>query len=484
MQSDTENSDASAKRGLLRSRKLWLSILGVLAVLVIFLPNIVLAMMGGKIQRQLSHETGLHIQCDSLSAGWFSPVTVNNLSASTVSGQPVVTLQRLRTQKSLWGLIAKDIDVGGIEVESLVAYVSGNPATREELKAAIAQMDPRSGLLKHIADPDKDVDVRFLFDAVEVQLQTKDSTQWKSVASTDSFKFRLQRGGEITQVSLHDGQKTTWQVKLLPEVCDHGLKFVAPVLSGALDVDGDCSLAINTFQMSPDHPKDLLISGTLSLHAVNAEIETPLIQNLTKAIGHVTENGVPLNLQIADESVVSFAVKDRVVTHSGLSFGLPKVLPSLVLTSGGDVGLDGTLDFQIAAAIPFENMGEAALLQKLGAPELAVPVRGTFAEPKIEIGKGKAIAGLAQEVVESATNGNVDIGPLLEKVGELELLEKLKQRRTQKNEEEEEFEISIPPLVAEDEPMVNEEAEEQKREGILSRIRKRREQRAQEKEND
>jgi hypothetical protein len=53
---------------------------------------------------------------------------------------------------------------------------------------------------------------------------------------------------------------------------------------------------------------------------------------------------------------------------------------------------------------------------------LTIPVTGTFQEPKVEVGKGKAVGSLIRDVVRSATDEQIDPAPLLEKIGELGLL--------------------------------------------------------------
>ena len=465
MQDNDPNASASSKpRGLLRSPKLWLSIVGVVLLFVLFLPTIVLAFMSGSIQTKLSNETGLRVRCDSISAGWFSSVQVKNLSVATESGKPVASLKRLRTQKSLFGLLTKDVKVGELQFDSLSAQVPADGETLAEIVNAIQSMNTREGLLSRIVNPDEDTDVQFVFNGVEIQLRDHDADDTQEIASTDHLGLSVKRTDGLSKLTISQ-PGTSWNVNLLPEVCDQGLKFVAPILEGALAVDGDCSLVVDQMAVTVEQPSDLDLSGTLSLHAVTAEIEAPMIRGLTQAIGQLTENGIPLHVQIANESNVAFQAKDGVVTHNGLSFGLPKVLPSLVLTSGGDVGLDGMLDFQIAASIPFKDMGQEDLLQKLGAPTLSVPVTGTFDEPKVEIGKGKAVAGLARDVVSSLTDGEVDVAPILEKVGELGLLEKLKERRAQK-----ELEKQSEGNGAVDEPT--------KRDGLFNRLKRLREQRA------
>ena len=461
--------DADSGTGKAFRWKRWLLIcVVVLLGVVLLLPWIVSATMAGRISSRLSDETGLDVSVASLSAGWFSPVSAGDIVVKVSGGDEVLRVKSVRTGKSLWGLMTRDKVVGDVFIDELKTQVPLSGAIAQELKTALQQIDPTEGLIGVVANPNVDAHVEFHFTNASVSLQTDPESDWQTVAEELNVDLTLDREGDHVEL---DGQVADSSLVLSPLLCDHGLQFIAPVLAGALDLHGQCTLNVQEFHLEPPNWNVATIDGALVLNAVNAEVNGPMIKGVANSISQLSDGGgnVPLIIQIADQSSVSFSLADGAVYHDGLSFGLPKVLPSLVLTSSGKVGLDQTLNFQVQTSIPFETMGEDPLLQKLGSPKLTVPVNGTFAEPKIEIGEGKMLGGLVRDAVKGLTNDNVDAGPLLEKIAESELLSGLKQRLDRNKDSDGE-------LSPDGEPADDD--------GILARILRMREEKKRQQESD
>ncbi len=426
-QKSSLKSDAPKQRTGRRSR-IALAVVALILLLIAFLPRIAAAWMRESIQEQLSDETGLNVTLDSLSAGWFSPVQVGDLRVRSPSGREVVAVDRISTQKGILGLITRGKEVGEIRINRPVVSIDLDPALVEELRAATANIDVNKGILKVITAPDRDAFVQFrVFDA-SVQVKTDRKSEWQGVTDTLVLYVDLDREGQDTNLDVRIPESP---FRVSPVLCDHGLQFVTPVLSQALGVRGDCALAVDHCQLNVADIQAMELDGKLTLHAVNAEVEGAIIRGITGAIASLSDqqegdpSGRTIDLQVADESEIVFNVRDGVVNHSGFAFGLPKVLPSLVLTTNGDVSFDRSLDLSGNAALPFERMGDSEFMRKLGSPSFTVPVGGTLDEPQFDVGKGKMLGRFVQELVSNATDQNVDAGPMLKQLAESGLLSRL-----------------------------------------------------------
>ena len=441
--SSSKSDTSSSKSG--RLLKFALVAVVILLLLVAFLPRIAAAWMRENIQSRLSDETQLDISLGSLSAGWFSGVNVGDLKVSVPSGQEVVHIRRIATQKGLLGLITRDKEVGEVYIDAPRATMALSDGSMQELQAAIAQIDPTKGLIKAIADPERDALVNFRISDAGVSLLTAASAEWQTITDGLDANVTLDREGQNVQIDADLSSPLT----LSPILGDYGLQFITPVLAKALEMDGEASLSIDRCHIDPANFQKMELNGNLMIHSVNAQVDGPVIGKITDAIGRLSaEPGQDpqspvLDLQVTSESNVEFSVVDGIVHHEGFAFGLPKVLPSLVLTTSGDVTFDKTLDLSVKASIPFDRMGEGELLQKLGAPSFSVPVTGTFEEPKVDVGEGKVLGRFVQELVLNATDKEIDPGPLLKQLAESGLLSKL----GKKNDAESDGEESVEPDV-------------------------------------
>ena len=185
------------------------------------------------------------------------------------------------------------------------------------------------------------------------------------------------------------------------------------------------------------------VAGVLEIDEASADIEAKLIRGIAQVFAEPEQPAEesssgdpafvgkkPLNLKLAKNNQVSFSVKEGIVTHDGLSFGLPELLPNLQIQSHGDVGFDSTLDFQLDLEIPFDKMGDEGGLAALGSPAISVPVTGTFEEPEIGIGDRQLVRGFVRNAVLSFTDDEVDVQPWLDRLAEKGLLkDRLKRRR-------------------------------------------------------
>ncbi|MFK7738559.1 MAG: hypothetical protein AB8B50_21220 [Pirellulaceae bacterium] len=397
--------------------------LSIALIVVLVAPSLASRLMRSRIAAQLSDETGLDIEIGSLTASWFTSARVSDLSAATRSGETVLQCEQIQTEKNLLGLLIRGTDVGSIHVQNPHVHIPLDGDMKSELVAALQQIDPRKGLLRKIVNPDGEAIVQFQIHDGQVDVRTSDQDDWHTTVTDLNAIVDIDHRPDLDDINV---QFEETQIVFSPELGDHGLQFVAPVLAGAVDLEGQGTLQIPSLHVQPQNWQEMELDGSLIIEEASANIQAPLLRKLVGAIGSDDEQSEqsdqPQVLELASQSCIEFEVADGRAYHEGLKFGLTDILPNTLLTSEGSVGFDETLDFEVGLEIPFDKMGDGPLLAKIGTPKLTIPVTGTFQEPQVAIGKGKAVGSLIRDVVRSATDDQIDPAPLLEKIGELGLL--------------------------------------------------------------
>jgi len=382
---------------LKRKRKLILGVLIILVIGVLIAPSVAVRFLRETYSHQLSKETDLDIEIGSLTTGWFSPVIASNISVATHSGEQVAFCQRIQT-------------------------VTLEGPTRDELMSALAQIDIEQGLLKKLVNPERDTLAEILVSDAQIDVRPSDSDPWFTTIEGMNASVNVQHTTERDELNVTVAETP---INLAPELCDFGLKFVAPVVEGAMDLQGKGLLSISRCQIQPQDLNAMELEGQLLIDGAYADIHGDLalaIGNLAVRGKQATSTEEPLMLRFAKDCEIAFNVHQGRIHHSGVRFALSDLLPNTTLTSAGSVGFDTSLDFTVALDVPFEHMGESEFLQSIGTPSISIPVSGTFDAPKLNIGKGKAVGNFLQQAVESASDGQLDITPILQNIGELGFL--------------------------------------------------------------
>lgn len=426
-----------AKKKTFRRVVFWGVCLGVIGLLA-FGPRILAGSVRPWLESRLSEESGFEVKLGGLSAGWLASATVNDIEIKTKSGKTLATLKQVQTEKNLLGLIIRDEVVGGIFFREVVANIPLKGAMLDEVKEALSNIDIRSGVLGQILNPDSFAILRLEVEDSKVNLLSKEDGNWENVASDLNATVNLDHSPsrDLLDITIQETPVT-----LNPELGDMCLKFVAPVLAGSLNLQGDCQLSVPKCALQVQDWKAMDVDGVLKINEASADLEAKLIRSIAQAFAEPkeptggdsnTEEQKTLNVKLAKNNVIDFSIKEGIVHHEGLAFGLPDVLPNMLLQSQGDVGFDSTLDFQLALEIPFEKMGESEFLNKMGSPALTVPITGTFEEPNIGIGDRQLVRGFVRDAVLGMTDDQVDVQPWLDKLAESGLLKDRMKRRKKK----------------------------------------------------
>ena len=194
-------------------------------------------------------------------------------------------------------------------------------------------------------------------------------------------------------------------VRISPEVSEAMLKYVAPVLAGATQSEGQFSMQLDSTRVPLAEPRRADSAGRLTVHSVRV-VPGPLARELISVAQQIealakrrdpaalaTRPTVTL-LSIRDQQVNFRAVEGR-VHHQNMEFQVGDV----TLRSQGSVGFDETLSLTLHVPIQDAWIAKEPLLAGLKGQSLQVPVSGTLTRPQLD---QRAVASLSGQLIQNA----------------------------------------------------------------------------------
>ena len=209
---------------------------------------------------------------------------------------------------------------------------------------------------------------------------------------------------EPAELTMPPGPVIT-NVRISPEVSEAMLKFVAPVLSGATQSEGQFSLQLDGLRVPLADSKKADSAGRLTVHSVRV-VPGPMTQQwfgLAQQVESLVKRRDPASattrqpvtlLSIRDQQV-NFRVQNGRVYHENMEFQVGDV----VMRSQGSVGLDETLALTLQIPIQDAWIAKEPLLGGLKGQSLQVPVTGTLKRPQMD---QRAIANLSGQLIQNA----------------------------------------------------------------------------------
>ncbi len=208
-----------------------------------------------------------------------------------------------------------------------------------------------------------------------------------------------------SQLTLPPGPLLT-NVRISQEVSEAMLKYVAPVLAGATQSEGQFSLQVEGARVPFGDTKHADVSGQMTVHSVRV-VPGPMARDwvaLARQIEAIAKRTSPSQNQVTlmtiQDQQVNFQVVDGRVHHQGMQFQVGDV----TMQSEGSVGFDETL--QLVLRIPIQDrwIEGQQFLVGLKGQSLAIPVTGTLNHPQMD---QRAIAGLSQQLVQKAAGAAI-----------------------------------------------------------------------------
>jgi hypothetical protein len=209
---------------------------------------------------------------------------------------------------------------------------------------------------------------------------------------------------EPAELTMPPGPVIT-NVRISPEVSEAMLKYVAPVLAGATQSEGQFSLQLDGTRVPLADTKRADAAGKLSVHQVRVvpgamareligvaqQVETLARRRDPAALA----NRPPVTLLNIKDQQVNFRVVEGRVHHQNMEFQVGDI----TMRSQGSVGFDQTVQLTLHVPIQDAWIAKEPLLSGLKGQSLQVPVSGTLTRPQLD---KNAIASLSQQLLQGA----------------------------------------------------------------------------------
>jgi hypothetical protein len=194
-------------------------------------------------------------------------------------------------------------------------------------------------------------------------------------------------------------------VRISPEVSEAMLKYVAPILAGSTQSEGQFSLQLQGARVPLGDAKKADSAGQLTVHSVRVvpgSMARPIVE-LAQQVEAIAKrrdptalaSRPPVTLLAIRDQQVNFRVLDGRVHHQNLEFQVGDV----TIRSQGSVGLDETVSLTLQVPIQESWISKEPLLAGLKGQSLSVPVAGTLTRPQLD---GRAVASLSGQLIQSA----------------------------------------------------------------------------------
>jgi hypothetical protein len=209
---------------------------------------------------------------------------------------------------------------------------------------------------------------------------------------------------EPMELTLPPGPLLT-NVRISPQVSEAMLKYIAPVLSGATQSEGQFSMSLGAARIPLADAKKADMAGQLAVHSVRV-VPGPMAKQWVELAQQVESiakrrnpaaagQRQPVTLLSVQDQQVNFRVVDGRVYHQGMQFQVGDV----VMRTEGSVGFDQTVALVVQVPIQDKWIEGQALLVGLKGQSLRIPISGTLAQPRMD---QSAIAGLSQQLLQGA----------------------------------------------------------------------------------
>jgi len=194
-------------------------------------------------------------------------------------------------------------------------------------------------------------------------------------------------------------------VRISPEVSETMLKYIAPVLAGATQSEGQFSMTLSGARIPLADSTKADVTGQLAVHSVRV-VPGPMAKQWVELAQQVEAlakkqdlaslaQRQPVTLLSVQDQQVNFRVVDGRVYHQGMQFQVGDV----VMRTEGSVGLDETVAIIVHVPIQDKWIEGKAFLVGLRGQSLSIPISGTLRNPKMD---QSAIAGLSQQLLQGA----------------------------------------------------------------------------------
>ena len=396
------------------------ALLLVVALLVVLLPSLILQAPARRwIMRDLLAQHGVDADIRHISLGWFKPLRVEGVKLGPVDKPTLVRAERIESDRTLWSAITEGVELGRLSIDrpEIHLWMEKDSSNLEfpKLEEALAREDPANGGEKQTAGPNEAPTpteaalpaerTRLTVDVRDASLFVKTPTMTEEVNVFSGLDLAAELNqDESGRTVLVPPGRILDHGKISPELCEGGLKYIVPILAEATWTKGEFSIDLDACIIDLDNPEESLVSGTLHVHSIEAGIRNDLLAAAGKRVATLLGKDVEA-IHLADESKISFHVRDGLVWHDGVEFGLPRVSPDLVVRSAGSVSFDEQIDLTVEIPTPLHLIADGAFAKALMGRSLVLKSTGTLEKPEVAVDSDAFVGELLNGLSDQMENG-------------------------------------------------------------------------------
>lgn len=319
------------------------------------------------------------VVAENAALGWFSAPRLERFEIRSPDGKPVVSIEEVQLDRSLWSLLFDGRQLGTIRLVhprlNLVAV--GNTTN-------LAQTFPRgeghgSGVERLQATR---LAVEIVNGAVTWKLDENEPT-WSVEKINLAGGLEPPAGGDGRSELVIRPGRVVDHVQVTSGMWNDVLVYVVPGGQGAQVARGEFSLEFGGGHFPLDRPQAGEFQGVLSLHSVTLENPSFLTRKLADLWNARFNNlQLPEMARLVDESTVSFGLKNERVYHRGFKLDLAR----LTLETEGTVGFDKSLNMRglVRLTLPDDLAAKYPGLRPFRDSGLELPIAGTTNNPLLD----------------------------------------------------------------------------------------------------
>ena len=277
------------------------------------------------------------------SLGWLSPIRFENIELRSPAGEPTLAIAVLEGDRPLWRYLLSPRQLGNFRLERpQVNLVAGRHGSNLAEVFSLGKPQTSAAPPPNLSMGLEIVDASFSF------RNSPDAQPWNIQQVNLALALQPTNETESGLCELVVQPGTVFNhTPITPPMCRDLLKFIAPVLAEATEVNGSLSIELDQWRIPLAAPQQAKGSGRLkvdSLHVAGG----PLAEKISGLL-----QTRPLGAGLVDNSVVTFSMADGRAAHRDLAFHLGDV----VVATHGSVGLDQSLDMRADISLPGKLLG-------------------------------------------------------------------------------------------------------------------------------
>jgi hypothetical protein len=389
-----------------------------LALLLLLAPTIIAkTSLRDRLINSAMANDSLVVSTDSASFGYLTPLKIRDFSLRGTGGAMNLQIENLETEKSWLLLLFSKGDLGTfrfgnpeVEVVTGIAKTKQVEETQEEGSVETWQTEPIEASDKAAVEMtentpvearEKDTDVkqsqrelpRLVAEITDASVRVRNVSSVDPLVDLDHLDFtvRIEDGTSSGSNVVVDPTTILDNAVLTPELCNQGLHLVAPAMSGVVNVTGNVSFHLDRMivpvgKMSDaERQEKLEIAGAIEFSDVTVGLKSKLMNAIAPLLQRFGAHDAPSAMTISKASAVQFHVADGRIEHQGLVMQMPLAGSALEIASSGSVGVDESLDVQLAISIPDHLLGDSALAKFFQVESVQIQVSGTLDDPHLEL---------------------------------------------------------------------------------------------------